>query len=216
MFSIYGMSGPIFQGPLETLPGVPGVSRRGPAPAVEPVGGEAWTETPFAVTGETPFAKPAQQAIGTYRDMLAVDQERGPLYHSYQIMQREVIAIMADDDVERAWRVLLEHHIRHAPVLDAKRQVVGVINERDLLLTALNVHRGLEREVLAKKVSDVMTTPVVCADPVTDIRRIAELMLERDIDGVPIVDETHALVGFIARSDLLRAMVTDPPLSLWR
>ena len=57
---------------------------------------------------------------------------------------------------------------------------------------------------------------LVAASPITDIRRIARVMLDRDVDGVPIVNETGALVGFVSRSDILRAVVTDPPLSIWR
>ena len=60
------------------------------------------------------------------------------------------------------------------------------------------------------------TTPVVSADPITDIRRIAWVMLEHQVDGVPIVNEMQVLVGFVSRSDILRAIITDPPLSLWR
>ena len=70
--------------------------------------------------------------------------------------------------------------------------------------------------MLAKLVGDVMTTPVVAASPLTDIRRIARVMLDRDVDGVPIVNEAGVLLGFVSRSDILRAVVTDPPLSMWR
>lgn len=41
-------------------------------------------------------------------------------------------------------------------------------------------------------------------------------MLDRDVDGVPIVNEAGVLLGFVSRSDILRAVVTDPPLSMWR
>jgi CBS domain-containing protein len=61
-----------------------------------------------------------------------------------------------------------------------------------------------------------MSTPVVSADPITDIRRIANVMLTHGVDGVPIVSGDGVLLGFISRSDVLRAVVTDPPLSLWR
>ena len=50
----------------------------------------------------------------------------------------------------------------------------------------------------------------------TDIRRIARVMLERGVDGVPIVNDGGALLGFVSRSDILHAVVTDPPLSVWR
>lgn len=65
----------------------------------------------------------------------------------------------------------------------------------------LNVEEGRVRDALAKRVSsDVMMTPVVSADPITDIRRIAWVMLEHQVDGVPIVNETQALVGFVSRA----------------
>ena len=48
------------------------------------------------------------------------------------------------------------------------------------------------------------------------MRRIAQVMLEHQVDGVPIINETEALVGFVSRSDIVRAIVADPPLSLWR
>lgn len=83
-------------------------------------------------------------------------------------------------------------------------------------MTTLNVDNGEVRDVLRKQVSDVMTTPVVAASPLTDIRRIARVMLERNVDGVPIVNDAGALLGFVSRSDILNAVVTDPPLSMWR
>jgi CBS domain-containing protein len=100
-------------------------------------------------------------------------------------------------------------------VLDPGYRLVGIVSERDLL-TVLNVDEGRVRDVLTKRVGDVMSTPVVTADPVTDIRRIAQVMLQHQADGVPIVNETEALVGFVSRSDILRAIIADPPLSLWR
>jgi CBS domain-containing protein len=51
---------------------------------------------------------------------------------------------------------------------------------------------------------------------VTDIRRIAAAMLAHRIDGVPVTGEQGRLVGYLSRSDILRAVVPDPPLSLWR
>ena len=45
-------------------------------------------------------------------------------------------------------------------------------------------------------------------------RRFGELA--RDVDGVPIVSDSGSLLGFVSRSDILQAVVTDPPLSIWR
>lgn len=213
MFSLYGLSGPLFTGTLEALGRLPPVTRRGPAAAVRAV--EERIES--AEGGAVPAAQtlPARQAVEAYQSMLPENLERGPLYHAEQIMQPRVITVGADDDVARAWHVLVGHQIHQAPVLDAGRRLVGIVSERNLL-TTLNVEDGQVRDVLQKRVADVMTTPVVAAHPLTDIRRIARVMLERNVDGVPIVDDGGALAGFVSRSDILNAVVRDPPLSMWR
>ena len=97
------------------------------------------------------------------------------------------------------------------------QNIIVLIHQTDgFLLTTFNIDDGQLRDVLFKRVSDVMSTPVVAAAPITDIRRIARVMLERNVDGVPIVNDGGALVGFVSRSDILNAVVRDPPLSMWR
>ena len=214
MFSIYGISGPVFQGTLETLGRLPPVVRRGRAMPVRPV-----EEQPQAATveEEAQTNRPSgasAEAVRAYEAVLPQALDRGPLYHADQIMQPDVISVRVSDDVARAWHVLVDHRIHQAPVLDANLQLVGIVSERNLL-TTLNVEDGEVRDVLRKQVGDVMTTPVVAADPLTDIRRIARVMLERNVDGVPIVNANGRLLGFVSRSDILNAVVTDPPLSVW-
>jgi CBS domain-containing protein len=153
--------------------------------------------------------------VEAYQAMLPESLERGPLYHANQIMQPDVVTVDVDDDVARAWKTLVDHQIHQAPVLDAGQRLVGIVSERNLLMV-LNVDNGEVRDVLRRRVGDVMTTPVVAATPLTDIRRIARVMLERGVDGVPVVNDGGALLGFVSRSDILHAVVTDPPLSIWR
>ena len=214
MFSLYGISGPIFQGPLEALSRLPPVVRRRPVGAVRRVNDGLPGATPSAA--RLPSAPPAAQpAVDAYQAMLPENLERGPLYQAHQIMQNDVISLRANADVAHAWRILTEHRIHQAPVLDASETLVGIVSERNLL-TAFNVDESGIRDTLFRQVRDVMTSPVVAAAPDTDLRHIARVMLERDVDGVPVVNEQGRLLGFISRSDILAAVVNEPPLSLWR
>lgn len=209
MFSLYGISGPIFQGPFEALSRLPPVVRRRPVGAVRRVDDSSTTP---------PAANPSQAnrpAVDAYQAMLPENLDRGPLYHAHQIMQSEVISVRSNADVAQAWRTLAEHRIHQAPVLDEKETLVGIVSERNLL-TAFNVDESGIRDVLFRRVRDVMTSPVVAAAPHTDLRHIARVMLERDVEGVPVVSEQGRLLGFISRSDILAAIVNEPPLSLWR
>ena len=210
MFSLYGITGPIFQGPFEALSQLPRVVRRRPVGAVRRV--DDSTATPPLTTAAPPAARPA---VDAYQAMLPENLDRGPLYHAHQIMQNEVISVRSNADVAQAWRTLTEHSIHQAPVLDETETLVGIVSERNLL-TAFNVDETGRRDVLFRRVRDVMTSPVVAAAPHTDLRHIARVMLERDVEGVPVVSEQGRLLGFISRSDILAAIVNEPPLSLWR
>ena len=210
MFSLYGISGPIFQGPFEALSRLPPVVRRRPAGAVRRV--DDSTATLPLAAAPSPAARPA---VDAYQAMLPENLDRGPLYHAHQIMQNEVISVRSNADVAQAWRTLTEHSIHQAPVLDETETLVGIVSERNLL-TAFNVDESGIRDVLFRRVRDVMTSPVVAAAPHTDLRHIARVMLERDVEGVPVVSEQGRLLGFISRSDILAAIVNEPPLSLWR
>ena len=213
MFAIYGVSGPVFQGTLEALNRMPPVARRTPVTPAQRISDNVEIES--ATARGAGANRLGAQAIEAYKSMLPEDLDRGPLYHADQIMTPDVIAVSARDEVALAWRTLTRHRIHQTPVLDDSGRLVGLVSERNLL-TTLNVDAGEVRDVLAKLVGDVMTTPVVAASPLTDIRRIARVMLDRDVDGVPIVNEAGVLLGFVSRSDILRAVVTDPPLSMWR
>jgi CBS domain-containing protein len=60
-----------------------------------------------------------------------------------------------------------------------------------------------------------MWTPVPSVSPDTDIRRVASVLLDTALPGLAVADEEGTVVGFISRSDILRAVVADPPLDLW-
>ena len=209
MFSIYGVQGPVFQGTLENLSRMPPVSaasatRRARAiqPENEPI-------------DETELQSLSAQATRAYQSMRSEELERGPLYYANQIMQHEVITVRDRDTVEQALKTLISNQIHQAPVLDEEYRLAGIVSDRDLL-RALHVDHDKTSETLLKKVADVMTTPVVAASPQTDIRRIARAMLDQGVEGIPIVNDSGNLIGFISRTDILGAVVTDPPLRTWR
>jgi CBS domain-containing protein len=59
-----------------------------------------------------------------------------------------------------------------------------------------------------RSISEVMTDEVVTVGPKTDIDEILALIAdaERDINRLPVVDEAGALMGIIARQDVLRTL----------
>lgn len=207
MFYVQGIQGRVFRGPLERLDRVNGLSQAAVPRQIDA------TDDELVVVGEVVGQR--EEAVRAYRKMLPADLERGPLYHADQLMSRSVITIDQEAAVADAWRTLRDNRIRQAPVVDAQRKLLGLVSERNLL-TAVDVEDGEVVAARQRLVRDVMTSPVVAAAGVTDIRRIATVMLDNGLDGVPVINDNGTIVGFVSRSDILRAVVKDPPLSLWR
>jgi CBS domain-containing protein len=51
---------------------------------------------------------------------------------------------------------------------------------------------------------DIMTTSVVTVSPETEIAEAVKLMLERQISGVPVIDDSGRLIGILTEGDLMR------------
>ena len=54
------------------------------------------------------------------------------------------------------------------------------------------------------KARDIMSTKVVTVSPDTKVRDVAALMIEKNISGVPVLNDSGSLVGIISEGDLLR------------
>jgi CBS-domain-containing membrane protein len=51
---------------------------------------------------------------------------------------------------------------------------------------------------------DVMSKPVVSVHPDTPLREVAQLLLDKGISAMPVVDDKGALIGMVSEDDLIR------------
>jgi acetoin utilization protein AcuB len=217
MFSIHGITGQTFRGSLEHLIQVPGAFAARNARGVVKEGEELGAEFELVrrrVADEQDKDPRYAKAAAAYAKSLQPESQRESVRHAYQIMGRSVLILRGEDTVEHAWHRLVARRVRQAPVLEPDRGVVGMVSERELL-TVLDLVGKTPTGGLERQVREVMASPVICADPVTDIRRIARVLLETGLTALPVVDEAGRLAGIVSRGDILRAVLSDPPLSLW-
>ena len=141
------------------------------------------------------------------------------------IMTREVVTIQEDASVEALAKLLEEHRIGGAPVLDRNGALVGVVTQSDLVqrsrdlelppaLNILDLHLFLEtpshfqkrlEKLLGNKVKDVMTVDPVTVAPDTSVQEIARLMSGKGMHTLPVV-EAGKLVGIVGKLDLIRGL----------
>ena len=211
MFGVRGVTGEVFRGPLDQLLRAHRVLAPEPSRTVEQDGGETVLPTFVAPHDEPRY----QAAAAAYAAAEQSPPDRGPVYYAYQVMSRNVLSLPPDTGVVAAWRALARRGVGQAPVLLPDGGVVGLVSRANLL-QVLNEEDGHVRDALERTVAQVMITPVVVVQPVADVRLIARVMLEYHLPALPVVDEASGVLeGIVSRSDLLRCVVTEPPLTLW-
>ena len=225
MFSVYSKAGRTFRGSLEELRQVGPITRTARTHLVLPVGLDPQEQNPSRFADLVPTAPANPQDVAHRTALAAYEQTRNPnlprhpLTRVDAVMSLAVVTIAETASVEQAWHVLAQHSLGQAPVVDAQGQLIGLFTRADLLrperLPGPDSHALVWRALLMQSVTDVMWTPVPSVSGDTDIRRLARVLLDSGLPGLPVVDDEGRVVGFVSRSDILRAVVADPPLDLW-
>jgi CBS domain-containing protein len=134
-------------------------------------------------------------------------------------MTQQVITVGADTSIVEAAKLMLRHHIRGLPVVDAEGQLIGIISEGDFIRraeigTAAKRGRWLTFLIGAgqiaadfvhehgRKVGEIMTPSPITITEDTPLDEIMKIMESRDIKRLPVV-RGNRLVGMVTRSDFL-------------
>lgn len=130
--------------------------------------------------------------------------------HVLDLMSRPVRTLERNDMLSIADTVMRNERIRHLPVLDDAGRLVGILSQRDLFFNALV--RALGHGTVARDralgsilVKEVMTEDVVTTTPETPITAAAQMMVDRKIGCLPVV-EGNAVVGILSESDIVSAV----------
>jgi CBS domain-containing protein len=82
------------------------------------------------------------------------------------------------------------------PLVDSDHRVAGIVTRGDLLRSQVPDPTPVEK---------ISSTDVVTVGPSARLLDVVALMLEEDVEHVPVLEATGALVGICTRTDLLRA-----------
>jgi CBS domain-containing protein len=223
MFSVYGKAGRVFRGTLEELRQTGAASRVARTETVKAMLRDPQDHNPSHFSelmhASPPVDVPHRSALEAYSQTTRMEMPRHQLTHVQALMSKEAVTVSDAATVEQAWHILSEKHVGQAPVIAADGMLVGLLSRADLMrperLPGPESHALVWRALLMQKVVDVMWTPVPSVAPDTEIRRVARVLLDSGLPGLPVVDEQGQVIGFVSRSDILRAVVADPPLDLW-
>lgn len=123
------------------------------------------------------------------------------------IQTRRVVHITASASVREAAELMRTRHVGALVVVDqpnGERIPVGIVTDRDIVLAV--VAPGVHVELLT--VGDVMTQPVVTCSENQDLFDAIELMRERGVRRLPVLNAKGGLTGVVAADDIYNAIGT--------
>jgi CBS domain-containing protein len=115
-----------------------------------------------------------------------------------------VHTVRAEATVLEALQLLAEHNVGALPVVDQAGELVGVVSERDYARKV--VLRG--RSSVGTPVSAIMSSPVITVTPQQSIQACMDLMTERHLRHLPVIDGGK-LVGLLSIGDLVKAALAE-------
>ena len=128
------------------------------------------------------------------------------------VMTSRFVACSPYMSLAEAHELLKKHRIRRLPVVEQDNRVLGIITQHDVLAArpAEAAHARTPEE-LVRVLSSVTVGVVMSKKPFTvyqtdTVGRAAEIMLDKKIGGLPVIDVNDKLVGVITESDVFRAI----------
>jgi len=126
-------------------------------------------------------------------------------------MSRPVVIFRQDMTLGAAVKAMRTRKIRHAPVVNDKGGLVGIVTDRDLRQAVLEPALAEEMEALSRTlrtrtVKDVMTWGVTTVKPETEIREADRLMHSNKIGALPVM-QNGKVAGMLTSSDVLKTLI---------
>jgi acetoin utilization protein AcuB len=126
-----------------------------------------------------------------------------------EMMSTDVTVIDRNDDVLSIENIMNTKHVRHLPVVE-DGDIVGMVSQRDIFKAAMSSTMGYGEKAQqgflhSVRVKAIMVYPVVTVSPDMTVDAAIELMLQKGIGCLPVVDNGQ-VVGMLTKTDLLRRL----------
>lgn len=127
------------------------------------------------------------------------------------VMTTDVITVNANETMDQVSLIFNSREIHHLPVVDSEGKIVGIISKTDYhkLQHGFTLFKSKESQAYNEAImrsllaSDVMTKQVVTLLPSESISVAVDIFRENLFHAIPVVDESHKLVGILTTYDLL-------------
>lgn len=144
-------------------------------------------------------------------------------------MSRDPVVVRTETPLNEAIQILAERRISGLPVVDDAGQLVGIISETDLMWRETGVtppayimfldsviylqnpakHERELHKALGQTVGEVMSSDPISISPDKALKEAAQIMHEKEVRRLPVVDDAGQVIGILTRGDIVQAMAAS-------
>ncbi|WP_260482153.1 CBS domain-containing protein [Sphingomicrobium flavum] len=115
-----------------------------------------------------------------------------------QLMTKDIKTVSPTDSVQQAASFMLNADTGSIPVCEGDK-LVGMITDRDIAVRGVASGKGGDCPV-----SELMTQNVECARDTDDSLAVAQMMADKQVRRMPVLNQSDQLVGMVSLGDLAR------------
>ncbi len=120
------------------------------------------------------------------------------------IMSSPVYVVSPDETVARARNLMLRHKIGRLVIIHNNKPI-GIVTKKDISRRLNQAEPQWRRRPIDHiPIRKVMTESLITIFPDATPRQLAELMIENNIGGLPVVNNKGEVIGIVTKWDLIR------------
>ncbi|MBW6515748.1 MAG: CBS domain-containing protein [Candidatus Cloacimonetes bacterium] len=125
----------------------------------------------------------------------------------FDIRKNVIHAVKGDTTIKDAVDIMNIHHIGALIVLDDQENVIGIFSERDVMKKLASTNDLVGH----LPVKEIMTPKenLITIDGEETIGEIMEVMTDKGVRHLPIIDKEGVLHGLISMRDIFRMLLRD-------
>jgi CBS domain-containing protein len=125
-----------------------------------------------------------------------------------EIMTSGPRAARRETSLQEVAQIMKEESCGVVPVIDDEARLVGVVTDRDLVLRAGAQNLGFAET----RAADIMTDDVEAVTPDEEVTDVIDLMAQKQVRRIPVVDRDDRLMGIISMGDIANRADYDEEL----
>jgi molybdopterin-containing oxidoreductase family membrane subunit len=137
------------------------------------------------------------------------------------IMTKKLVTVTPEVTIEEVSKLLTSRHISAVPVVDKDNKVIGVVSESDIISNVIRHEPDFTEKsgnhlsdtkgdkhpaAVGTTAADIMTSPPVTAFKETTLQELNQIIMQKKIRRVIIVDGNGHPIGIISRGDIMKML----------